>query len=188
MPPGKEILTLLPADIGHDCFAGKKDVGFIVKNILNGEFYGPPERLLSILNVSLKPLLLDKKVAEKDKLDFQTFIDSTGDYSKNPHEYYNKEWEFDRDDCILLIRKVTEGILITPLYDSQIKTGGFVITKEMLIHNPILSNFNTYKIIDLTCNTLYGDNTPESIAAFKSRGSYGGKKFSVRRRRRNPSA
>ena len=39
MPPGKEILTLLPADIGFDCFADKSHVISILADIKKGWFH-----------------------------------------------------------------------------------------------------------------------------------------------------
>lgn len=188
MPHGKKILTLLPADIGSDCFSKKEHVTEILKDISRGEFghfNSNPERSLSILNDTLKPLFPEDELLEKkDVEDFKIFIESTGDYSKNSYEYYNKTWLFDKVDFILLIRKVSGGLLITYLYDREIKTGGFSITKEMLIHNPNLAPFDNYTIIDLSCNSNIEENTSESIAAFKARGIYGGKKIKSRHMKR----
>lgn len=186
IPPGKQILTLLPANIGMDCFAKQRHLREIAGDISKDEFTGPPERLLSLLNDILKPLSADdeSELEEEDVVDFEAFIESTGDYSKNLDEYYNKRWLFHPTNCILLIRRAPGGTLLTPLYQEKISSGGFTITKEELLQNPLLESFRMYTIIDLSCNTraIEEDNTPESIAAFKERGSYGGK---VKKSKRN---
>ena len=179
MPPGKQILTLLPADVGKDCFAKPKHVGEIVQEISIGDFTGKPSRLVSLVNDIIKPLSAEDEsdLEEEDVVDFEAFIESTGDYSKNPVEYYNKRWKFHPSNCILLIRKAPGGLLLTFLYPEDISRGGFTITKEELLQNPLLQEFSMYTIIDLTCNSRSeeAENTPESIAAFVARGAYGGK-------------
>ena len=186
MTDGKQILTLLPANIGKDCFTKPRHVDEILKEISIGDFTGPPARLVSLLNDIVKPLSADDEsdLEEEDRADFEAFIESTGDYSKNPDEYYNKRWLFHPTDSIVLIRRVPGGLLVTFLYQTEIRDGGFTITKKELLDNPLLEAFRMYTIIDLSCNTRYtaepgtepkDENTPASIATFVERGAYGGK-------------
>ena len=151
VPEGHTITTILADKPGEDCFANTSEVIPFVTKMIQEDFDKSPPKIRDTLNA----------------LGHQSVI------SKNRTRYYNREWAFyDEEDadefgCVLIFTRER----IHSLYEKEIRTGTFVLSKEILLQEL----FKTYKhplLLDFGCSSV--DGSKDSVRIFKKKGIYGG--------------
>ncbi len=169
MPEGSNITTILPTNIGIDCFVDMLHLKISVVRSMSREFFhASPLALLDAINRILKSP--DKgTVLEKDRADFCSFLGCAGDFSKKDTEYYNKKWILEkRLGSVLLFTR--NGDYVEELYEGRFGE----LTKKELIDLLTGRGFKTILIMDTSCSSTMG--TKETIQTFETYGAYGGKK------------
>jgi len=208
LPPGYSIITLLLANPGLECFANVNPVKTEVEENFNkteeefsdgdGLFGKTPQEILDVFSSSLKPAKGEKghpTTGYKHPTsheEYCKFLGCPGSISKVSNAFFNKIWGFQEKDpkeygCVLLITKVPgNGVKIEPMFEGEISTGEFSISKADLLitlftHTP----FRRPLLLDFGCSSTYGKQ--ENIASFIEKGIYGGKtrKYKKKRRTRN---
>lgn len=189
MPEGCKLMTIFPSDIGSQCFARHSVVIQTVKDMIDeGYFHSTPDYIIDGINASLKPFDADPIFKPEVREDYSTFLQSYGTTSIKD-EYYNKIWTFRPFDpenpeglgCILILMINGDEIVVSQPMEEELRAGGRV-SKKALIEG-LSIHYKNILLIDISCNETIG--TPETIEAFKARGTYGGKTKRKRKRVRS---
>lgn len=188
MPEGCKLMTIFPSDIGSQCFARHSVVIQTVKDMIDeGYFHSTPDYIIDGINASLKPFDADP-IFIKDVQEYHDFLKSYGSTTIKD-EYYNKIWRFHPFDpenpeaqgCILILTIHGDEIVVTQPMEEEIRAGG-TVSKRTLIEG-LSRHYKNILLIDISCNEMIG--TPETIEAFKARGTYGGKTKRKRKKSRS---
>ena len=197
LPPEYSVTTLLLANPGLSCFANVDEVKTEVEENFNkteeeflegdGLFGKTPQEILDVFSEALKPVKGEKEHPSMGykhptyHKEYCEFVGCPGSISKITETFFNKVWDFNDEDpkengCVLLITKVPgNGVNIKPLFENEIRSGGFSISKAYLLLSIFsFTSFRRPLLLDFGCSSTNG--TPESIARFVEKGIYGGRK------------